>query len=214
MSSTYDRYFSKYFTEEITSESAADASRQLLGLCLKNFFTQTKVYPTIIILYRSGTNQYEKIKFVEEIKAMDKLISGEENFEAMKKPFFIYISVNKKVDTKFFENNNERLSNPQPGTVIDTNVVSPDAYEFYIQPQFVNSGTATPTHFQVLHDTSHFTLEEIEEITNYQCYYYWNWPGPIREPAVLKMADKANEFTSKNLKKSAIDELKLTPYFI
>ena len=58
-------------------------------------------------------------------------------------------------------------------------------------------------------------IEELESITYKQTYYYWNWNGPIREPAALKYAEVCGAYNSKVLKNMPIHEkLKNTPYFI
>ena len=66
-----------------------------------------------------------------------------------------YICCNLKSDLKFFETEEHGISkayfNPKSGLVIDDNVTQSDKFEFYIQPQFVNEGTATPCHYQVMY---------------------------------------------------------------
>jgi aubergine-like protein len=141
------------------------------------------------------------------------VIPMKESLESMKCNF-CYIVVNKKTDVKFFENQNGTLKNPSDGTVIDTGIVSPDYFEFYLQPQFVNQGTATPSHFHVLYDTTGIPLEILEEVTFNMSYYYWGWSGAVRLPAPLKFAEKANAFGSKHLSNTPSERLKDSPYFI
>ena len=54
-----------------------------------------------------------------------------------------------------------------------------DKYEFYIQPQYVNQGTATPCHYQVLYEDrdlvnedNNLKLEELQIISFYLSFYY------------------------------------------
>ena len=112
---------------------------------------------------------------------------------------------------KFFDND----KNPEPGTVVDTQCVNPFIYEFYLQPQFVNQGTATPTNYHIIHDTINIPCEKLQEITYYLCYYYFNWGGPIRVPAPLKYAEVCNKFVTTNLTASVDSEsLKSTAFYI
>ena len=98
---------------------------------------------------------------------------------------------------------------------MDTDVVHPDHFEFYLQPQFVNQGTATPVHYHVLYDDTKIPIEALENITYKQTYYYWNWPGPIREPAALKFAEVCNSFTARYMNNEfSQDELRDTPFYI
>ena len=39
------------------------------------------------------------------------------------------------------------IKNPSEGVVVDSGVIDPKYYEFYLQSQSVNMGTASPTHF-------------------------------------------------------------------
>jgi hypothetical protein len=125
-----------------------------------------------------------------------------------------FIVVNKKTDVKFFENSNGSLRNPQDGTVVDTGAVHPEHFEFYLQPQFVNQGTATPSHFHVLYDDTGIPLEILENVTFHMSYYYWGWSGAVRLPAPLKMAEKANAFCGKYLSGMPSDRMKENPYFL
>ena len=126
-----------------------------------------------------------------------------------------YVAVNKKTDLKFFEKSGSRLENPKSGTCVDTDAVSPDFYEFYLQPQFVNQGTATPVHYHCLFDNTGIPIQVLEDITFKQTFYYWNWPGPIREPAALKFAEVCNSFSSRYLRNEIVRSgLLSTPYYI
>ena len=126
--------------------------------------------------------------------------------------------MNKKTELKFFQinnSNNNDLKNPPSGTVIDTDIINDDFYDFYIQPQYVNMGSATPVHYHCLFDSTNMPLEIMESITYKLTYYYWNWSGPIREPAALKFADTCNNFIGKIKSGENInDKLKNSPFYI
>lgn len=221
MCASYDRNFSKFHIEETYGDIKQDESigpvGTLLRRCLDRFTKEYKIPPRQVIIYRSGMNEVQKKKILNhEIETIGRLFSGKaEGYKTDYLIKFSYIIVNKKTDIKFFEQTQNGLKNPNDGLVVDTNIVSPDAYEFYLQPQYVNQGTATPTHFQCIYDTLNIPLEILEEISYKMCYYYWNWPGPIRVPAALKFAETANTFNTKHLKgEGVLDRLKGTPYFI
>ena len=44
----------------------------------------------------------------------------------------LFIMVNKRVKTKLIADVNGRISNPQPGTVLDHSVIKKDSYEFFL----------------------------------------------------------------------------------
>ena len=136
-------------------------------------------------------------------------------YENNYKPKLTIFSVNKKTDLKFFEKHNGGYRNIPSGTVIDNQVMSPGVFEFYLQCPEVDRGTGSPVHFLCLHnDNEELTVNDFEEITYKQSFYYWNWSGPIRVPAALKYAEVANTFCGKNIKGEIINKLKDSPYFI
>jgi hypothetical protein len=222
MTASYDADFSKFYTEELIVESESEVGPvgSLLRHCLDFFssYYQQKFLPVNFIIYRSGVSEREReVLLNHEVKSVENLLSGILDQECYKQGYkakFVFIVVNKKTDSKFFEFSNNSVNNPKEGTVIDTQVVTPGVYEFYLQPQFVNSGTATPSHFHVIHDSIGIPIEDLEDITYRQCYYYWNWSGAIREPAALKFAEVANKFSSTYMNDYVKNRLKNSPYYI
>ena len=143
----------------------------------------------------------EKDIFINVIKELE---SNQSKGTEVKIPFY-YICCNLKCDMKFFEYSDNKgtktFGNPKSGLIIDESVTQKNKFEFYIQPQFVNQGTATPSHYQVMctyqHSDDILKLEQLERITFYLCYYYFTWSGAIREPGILKMTETALDFSGK-----------------
>ena len=118
-----------------------------------------------------------------------------------------YICCNLKSDLKFFEtksiNGQKEYYNPKSGLIVDEKVTQSNKFEFYIQPQFVNQGSATPCHYQVMQydknseGESDLKLEILEKLTFYLYFYYWTWSGAIRVPSLLKMSTTAMDFYRK-----------------
>jgi aubergine-like protein len=166
--------------------------------------------PDYIILYRQGGNYVQNKKLAEaEVPMFNKFLNDKKaSDEKFKKfnPKFIYVCCNLKGDLKFFEKGNGRYANPKSGLCVDSSVTQKDKYEFYIQPQFVNQGTATPCHYQVLYedrdnenDENNMKLEELQMLSFYLSFYYWTWAGAVRVPGALKLATTAMDFLSKHL---------------
>ena len=71
-------------------------------------------------------------------------------------------------------------ANPQPGSIIDTQLVEhhteKNCFDFFLVPQAVTQGCVTPTHFYVsLNEGEGFSRTDMEEITYAFCYTYSNW---------------------------------------
>ncbi len=79
--------------------------------------------------------------------------------------------------------------------VIDE-VTNKKYFEFYIQPQEVTQGSATPTCFHVAYGNLDFP-EFIAKFTYDLCHLYANWQGTVRIPNVIKAAEKLSKMTAK-----------------
>ena len=166
--------------------------------------------PNYIILYRQGGNYVQNKKIAEnEVPMFNSFLNHMKNtVESFKKvnPKFIYVCCNLKGDLKFFEKNNKNCMNPKSGLCVDSHVTQKDKYEFYIQPQYVNQGTATPCHYQVLYEdkdtgepNNNLKIEQLQLLSFYLSFYYWTWAGAVRVPGALKLATTAMDFFSKHL---------------
>lgn len=216
--STINSYHNKLSVNEYIVDQGDDNKFPPINQFINSLF-EIKLYPKTIIIYRNGSNASQnKMIMNEDILPLRRFI--DEKFKEEKsfpKPKIAFIIVNKLTDVKFFQKeNNSNLANPQSGLCVDDIITSPGIYEFYIQPQYVNQGTASPTKFQVLMDDTDLKLEEVEQITYYMCYYYWNWSGAIRVPSVLKFSEVCSKFSSTNLIQSmpVKDKISRSPYFI
>ena len=215
LSASFNRSFNKFFTNIIIDKEDHSALYNLIKSALDHFkASNNDRKPCSIIIYRQGGNEKQTEKLIRtELPKIVEIFNG--GYEVGYKPKVTVFSVNKKTDLKFFEKHNGGYKNIPSGTVIDKQVISPDVFEFYLQCPDVDRGTGSPVHFLCLHnDNEDLTINDFEEITYYQSYYYWNWSGPIRVPAALKYAEVANTFCGKNIKGEIINRLKDSPYFI
>lgn len=168
--------------------------------------------PDFIIMYRQGGNYVQNKKMADnEVpvfkKYLEQLKQKSPSFMSAN-PKFIYVCCNLKGDLKFFELGGKQgnHSNPKSGLCVDSSVTQKDKYEFFIQPQFVNQGTATPCHYQVLyqdidsdHPDNNLKMEQLQMLSFYLSFYYWTWAGAVRVPGALKLATTAADFFSKHL---------------
>jgi len=110
-----------------------------------------------------------------------------ENF----KPRLAVIVVKKRINTRLFSAlESGGLGNPPPGTVVDTDCVHPTWYDFYVVSQSVKQGTASPTHYHVVYDTTELQQEHVQKLTYKLTHLYYNWAGTIRVPAPCQYAHK------------------------
>lgn len=194
-----DTFTDFYNKEDIIKE---ENYKEQLQYCVSSFIEEAvEVYkkqnknekPKGIIIYRQGVSLQQKDYLKDEIREIDNLCEN-------KNILYYYILVNTKTTFKFFEKNAQnKYSNPGPGLLIINGVTNRNFFEFYIQPQEVTEGSATPTCFHVAYGNLNFP-EFIPKFTYDLCHIYSNWQGTVRVPNVLKCAEKLSKMTVKYMK--------------
>jgi eukaryotic translation initiation factor 2C len=66
----------------------------------------------------------------------------------------------------------DRTGNCLPGTVVDSTVVSPFIFDFYLQSHASLQGTSRPTHYYVLYDENGFNPDTLQSLSYNLCYVY------------------------------------------
>ena len=214
LSASFNRSFNKFYTDFKIEKPGENALGYLIKSALEHFEkVNNNSLPKIVIIYRQGGNEKQTERIIKN--ELPKIIKGFEDYKQNYSPKLSVFGVNKKTDLKFFEKNNGGYRNIPAGTVIDKDVITPDVFEFYLQCPEVDKGTGSPVHFLCLYNNNdELSINDFEEITYRQSYYYWNWSGPIRIPAALKYAEVANTFCGKNIKGTIRENLMDSPYFI
>jgi len=169
--------------------------------------------PSEIIIYRQGVSREQKEFLKHEVMLIEQFLNGQEDEQLLKGnqiPFY-YILVNTKTNFKFFEKEKQGNSieyyNPAPGLLVLDEITDPKFFEFYIQPQEVTQGTATPTCYHVAFGNIN-DPNFVPKLTFDLCFLYANWQGPVRVPGVLKNAEKLSKMTAKYTKSELHNNLK------
>ena len=199
---TFTDFFNK---EEIIEEKNKERLQYCVSAFIKEAIVQynkkNKINPEGIIIYRQGVSLQQK----EYLKTEIKEITLECKNNSIK---FYYILVNTKTTFKFFEKGGHKFYNPGPGLLIIDGVTNKKFFEFYIQPQEVTQGSATPTCFHVAYGDLKME-KEIPKLTYDLCHIYSNWQGTVRMPNVIKAAEKLSKMTAKYTHEKLNPELKL-----
>ncbi len=103
-------------------------------------------------------------------------------------PKITLVIVKKRHNTRFFVRDpNTGMNNVQPGTIIDTDIVHPEGFDFYLNSHaaiqgrfsflqknnssnFLFKGTSRPILYHVLYDEIGFSSDEIQSLTYYLCH--------------------------------------------
>ena len=198
MTATINNNFTEMYNgEEIIEEK----NKEQLQFCVAKFLKDAvKVFVKKvgsidgIVIYRQGVSLQQKDFLENEEKQIDLFCKDN-------KIRYYYILVNTKSTYKFFETdkNQTKFANPAPGFLMFKEVTNPNLFEFYMQPQQVTGGSATPTCYNV-HCGDLNQPEMIMYLTYGLCQMYANWQGPVRIPNVIKNAEKLSKMTAKYTK--------------
>jgi hypothetical protein len=85
------------------------------------------------------------------------------------------VVVQKRHHTRFFpidKRDNDRTGNCPSGTVVDTTVVHPFEFDFYLQSHTSSQGTSRPTHYHVLLDENRSNADSLQTLTYNLCYNF------------------------------------------
>ena len=63
-------------------------------------------------------------------------------------------------------------------------------------------GTAKPTHYRVIYDTTGLPEDAMQELVYSQCFNYFNWSGSVRVPAPVMYAHKLADLVANHLGES------------
>ena len=206
MVSTIDNSFADFYNKEKIFEIEKN---EMLQFCVSSFLEEaiTQYYsknqkkPKNIIIYRQGVSD-------NYINILNDEVTQIEQFCKKNGILFYYILVNTRTTFKFFEKFNDHYYNPGAGLLVIDGITHQDKFEFYIQPQQVTGGSATPTRFHVAYGNMDFP-EIIPKFTYDLCHIYSNWQGTVRIPNVIKAAEKLSKMTVKTTQNELNEKLKM-----
>ena len=206
MVASINKNFTDFFNKE---KLIKEEKKEELCFCVSSFLEealaaflkQNKKLPKNIIIYRQGVSLQQKEYLKSEIKQIDECLK-------IKNIKYYYILVNTKTTFKFFEKSGNEYNNPEAGLLIMGGITNKNFFEFYIQPQKVTGGSATPTCFHVAYGNMDCP-KIIPKFTYDLCHIYSNWQGTVRIPNVIKCAEKLSKMTAKYTVNELNNNLKL-----
>ncbi|CAB5357692.1 unnamed protein product [Rhizophagus irregularis] len=141
---------------------------------LKTFYQTCGRKPERILFYRDGVSEGQfSIVLNEEIKAIkDACMSLDGRY----KPTITFVVVQKRHHTRFFPIDTgidgDRTGNCPSGTVVDSTIVHPFEFDFYLQSHPSLQGISRPAHYHVLLDENGFNADSLQTLTYNLCYNF------------------------------------------
>jgi len=211
LNGSFTRYYSKTIFQSSMQE-LIDGLKTCMTAALRKWHQVNNGLPERIMVYRDGVGdgQLSAVFEHECSQILDAAMQIGNNYS----PKLTVIVVKKRINTRFFSPAGQNLANPGPGTVIDTSVTRPEWYDFFVVSQSVRQGTVTPTHYNVVYDTSGLRPDHIQRLTYKLCHLYYNWPGTIRVPAPCQYAHKLAFLTGQSIHKPPAEDLADKLYYL
>lgn len=142
-------------------------------------------YPDKIVVYRDGVSEAQYKQVLEEELPSFRTAFRSLGIQQARHPKVAIIIVGKRHHTRFYptrtedadhwrdRNGNEKGSwSPNPGTIVDRQIVDRTIFEFYLQAHQALQGTARPAHYVLIHDEIGFEANMIQQFTNKLCYLF------------------------------------------
>ncbi|PKA50645.1 Protein argonaute 16 [Apostasia shenzhenica] len=124
--------------------------------------------PAQIIIFRDGVSesQFNQVLNIE----LDQVTKAFQHLGEGPLPKITIVIAQKNHHTKLFQANSRE--NVPPGTIVDTKIVHPRNYDFYMCSHAAMIGTAKPTHYHVLLDEIGFTPDDLQKLVFSLSYVY------------------------------------------
>ncbi|CAJ0608303.1 unnamed protein product [Cylicocyclus nassatus] len=221
--STMDENYTEFFSQtraHVNPTELGTNLRSFVKEALKKYFQRNhKTLPEKIFLYRDGVGDGQIPYVVDQEVSLVQQACAEAvqkaGYPAGTKIKLAFIIVTKKVNLRVFKwSPNGRLSNPDPGTVVDSVITRPERYDFYLVPQYVNQGTVTPVCYNVIYDDTGLEPDKHHKLAYKLCHLYYNWQGTVRVPAPCQYAHKLAFLAAQTLHQEATEDLRHKLFFL
>jgi aubergine-like protein len=211
MNQNFTRHYSRV-TFQDQGQEIIDTLHILMAESLRRYFALNKALPQRIIVYRDGVGDGMLGAVLDH--EVSQFYSAFADIGETYKPKLAVVVVKKRIHTRIFASDRGQMQNPLPGTVVDSVVVHPNWYDFFLVSQSVRQGTVTPSHYHVITDDTGLNPDQMQTITYKLCHLYYNWPGTIRVPAPCQYAHKLAFLVGQSLHKDPGTKLANSLFFL
>ncbi|XP_047957790.1 protein argonaute 2-like [Salvia hispanica] len=137
-----------------------------------------RVRPRKIVVFRDGVSegQFEMVLGQELLDLKDAIYKDD-----YQPPITVIVAQKRHQTRLFVENKNDggQTGNVPPGTVVDTTIVHPHDFDFYLCSHYGGIGTSKPTHYYVLWDENKFTSNHLQKLIYDMCFTFVRCTKPV-----------------------------------
>nr|AIN75618.2 argonaute 2 [Dimocarpus longan] len=137
-----------------------------------------KVKPAKIVIFRDGVSEGQFDMVLNEELVPLKRAFRQRDYS----PTITLIVAQKRHQTRLFPESRRdggATGNVPPGTVVDTTIVHPFEFDFYLCSHYGSLGTSKPTHYHVLWDDHKFTSDQLQKLIYNMCFTFARCTKPV-----------------------------------
>ncbi|KAF7996956.1 hypothetical protein HCN44_002602 [Aphidius gifuensis] len=217
MVASLDKRLGRYYSAVSSHQSSEQLTSELIlniNKAVQKYREINSALPEKIIIYRDGVGdgQVAHIFQHEVVNIKDSLaqVYGRSPDDVP----MAYVIVTKRLNTRLFADNRGRISNPEPGTIVDDVITNPTKYDFYVVAQSIRQGSVAPTSFSVVHDNVGLDPDKMQMLTYRLMHMYFNWSGTVKVPAPVQFAQKLAFLVSQSIHITPNAQLETLLYYL
>ncbi|KAF2546759.1 hypothetical protein F2Q70_00021426 [Brassica cretica] len=172
-----NRYAARVIAQPHRKEEIQGFGETCLEL-VKAHVQSTGKRPNKIVIFRDGVSDGQ-FDMVLNVELLDVKLTFEKNGY---NPKITVIVAQKRHQTRFFpatDNDGSDKGNVPSGTVVDTKVIHPFEYDFYLCSHHGGIGTSKPTHYYTLWDELGFTSDQVQKLIFEMCFTFTRCTKPV-----------------------------------
>ncbi|GLU14069.1 hypothetical protein SLE2022_306600 [Rubroshorea leprosula] len=172
-----NRYAARVRPQEHRKEKILQFGEMCLEL-VGHYARINKFRPEKIVIFRDGVSesQFDMVLNEELVDLKKAFLAVEYN------PTITLIVAQKRHQTRFFpqsERDGGVTGNVPPGTVVDTTIVHPFEFDFYLCSHYGSLGTSKPTHYHVLWDEHRISSDDLQKLIYNMCFTFSRCTKPV-----------------------------------
>lgn len=172
-----NRYAARVSPQDHRTERILDLG-SMCGDLVNTYFQLNKVKPKKIVVFRDGVSegQFDMV-LNEELLDLKRAV-----FDDDYQPPITLVVAQKRHQTRLFVENAEdggATGNVPPGTVVDTKIVHPFEFDFYLCSHYGRIGTSKAVRYCVLWDENSFTSEQLQKLIYNLCFTFARSTRPV-----------------------------------
>ncbi|GKB08996.1 argonaute 2-like protein [Tanacetum coccineum] len=168
------RYTARVSLQSPGKEEIVDFGSMCLELV--NAYEQLNgMKPEKIVVFRDGVSdsQFDMV-LKKEMGGMKKAI-----YSKSYRPLITFVIARKRHNIRLFLDDEREWGNVPPGTVVDTAIVHPFQFDFYLCSHFGATGTSKPTHYCVIWDENGFSSDDMQNLIYHLSYLSARCSKPV-----------------------------------